>query len=111
MSGNMTLEKLIDWLEKQDPGLIVKDGFGEPHSDRGDYRDLAFSPLPEARIGDMLRHARSADENTFYGYKGGEFKMSGLTSVYIGEWGECGEEITSIHFKYWLLTGKKEGKC
>ena len=105
MYGNMTLGKLIEWLEQQDPELLVKDGFSTPHSDRGSYDELAFTPEPEAKIGDMLKHAKSALGETFTGWKGGEFEMGEYTSVYIGHYGECGEEITSIHFKYWLGTG------
>lgn len=104
--ANMTLEKLINWLEAQDQELVVKDGFGSPHSDRGDYSELAFTPKPEAKIGDMLAHAKNAVDRTFIGWKGGEYKMDLRVSVYIGEYGECGEEITNIHFKYWLLTGE-----
>ena len=104
--ANMRLGELIDWLKAQDQELYVKDGFGSPHSDRGDYSELAFTPKPEAKIGDMLAHAKSAVGNTFTGWKGGEYKMDTYVSVYIGEYGECGEEITNIHFKYWLLTGR-----
>lgn len=107
MYGNVTLGMLIEWLEKQDQDLIVKDGFGSPHSDRGSYEELAFKPLPEARIGDMLAHAKSALGQTFDGYKGGDFTMHENTSCNIGEWGDCGDEIGAIHFKYWLLTGRK----
>jgi hypothetical protein len=107
MYGNMSLGELIDWLEKQDQDLIVKDGFSSPHSDRGSYDELAFTPEPEAKISDMLKHAKAADGTTFFGWKGGKFKMNRNTSVYIGEYGLCGEEITTIHFKYWLLTGEK----
>lgn len=110
MYGNMTLGELIDWLKEQDPELVVKDGFGSPHSDRGSYAELAFSPKKEAKIGDMLSFAKSALGATFKGWKGGDFKMDEFTSVYIGEYGDCGEEITSIHFKYWLLTGRKNKK-
>ena len=107
MLGNMTLGKLIEWLEAQDQDLIVKDGFGSPHSDRGSYYELAFSPEPESKISEMLTHAKSALGATFTGWKGGDFKMGEWTSVYIGKYGECGDEITPIHFKYWILTGKK----
>lgn len=107
MYGNMNLGKLIDWLEKQDQELIVKDGFSSPHSDRGSYDELAFTPEPESKISDMLAHAKSADGGTFEGWKGGDFTMSRSTSVYIGRYGECGEEITQTHFKYWILSGKK----
>lgn len=108
MYANMTLGALIEWLEGQDPEMVVKDGFGSPHSDRGDYSELAFTPEPEAKIADMLANARRALGGTFEGWKGGEFTMGEHTPVYIGNYGECGEEITSTHFKYWLLTGKKE---
>lgn len=109
MMANMTLGTLIEWLEKQNQNLVVNDGFGSPHSDRGDYSELAFKPLPKAKIGDMLKYAKSAIGKTFVGWKGGEYKMDLHTSVYIGEYGDCGEEITTIHFKYWLLTGEEEG--
>lgn len=105
MMGNMTLGRLIRWLEQQDPVMIVKDGFSTPHSDRGSYDELAFTPKSKAKIGDMLKHAKSALGATFTGWKGGKYTMEKDTSVYIGEEGECGEEITSITLKYWLLTG------
>ena len=107
MYANMTLAKLIAWLEQQDPDLMVSDGFGSPHSDRGSYKELAFTPEPKALLGDMLEYARSAMGAEFTGWKGGTYLMDKDTSVYIGECGECGEEITSVHFKYWLLTGRK----
>ena len=70
MYANMTLRDLINWLKNQDPDLIVKDGFSTPHSDRGSYEELAFTPEQQARIGDMLEHAESALGNTFEGWKG-----------------------------------------
>jgi len=87
MYGNMNLGSLIDWLEKQDQELVVKDGFGSPHSDRGSYDELAFDPAPEAKISDMLKYAKSADGAKFEGWKGGVYKMDRSTSVYIGEYG------------------------
>jgi hypothetical protein len=106
MYNHTTLGDLIDWLEKQDRDLIVDDGFGTPHSDRGSYDELAFTPKSKARIGDMLSSARSADGAIFTGWKGGEYLMERGTSVYIGQYGDCGDAITPTHFKYWELTGK-----
>jgi len=108
MISKVTLEYLIDWLEKQDPEMIVKDGFGSGHSDRGSYDNLAFKPLPEAKISDMLEHAKSCVDVKMEGYKGGIFKMHPFTPCYIGQWGECGEAITKAHFKYWLLHSSKK---
>lgn len=97
----MVLGELIKWLESQDPDAVVKDGFSTPHSDRGYYEDLAFTPEPTAKIGDMLSHAKSAVNAVFTGWKGGDYTMFEHTDVHIGEYGDCGEEITSIHLKYW----------
>lgn len=107
MLANMTLGALIEWLEKQDPDLVVDDGFSTPHSDRGDYSELAFTPVDRARIGDMLASARGAVGAIFQGWKGGDYTMELHTPVYIGKYGECGHEITPIHFKYWLLTAER----
>lgn len=104
MYGNITLGDLIDWLEKQNPNLVVKDGFGSPHSDRGSYEELAFDPVEETTFGAMLDHAQSAVGSTYTGWKGGDFVMDRSTPVLIGEYGNCGDEICEIHFKYWLLT-------
>lgn len=107
MYNNTTLGDLIEFLETMDPEMTVKDGFGSPHSDRGSYDELAFDPAPEARIGDMLANAKSANGGTFEGWKGGDFTMCRETPVYIGEYGDCGDPITPVHFKYWKLTSEK----
>lgn len=104
----ITLEDLINWLKSQNQNLIVKDGFGFPHSDRGNYEELAFDPQEYSKISDMLKFAKSAVNKNFKGYKGGLYKMYKSTYVYIGHYGECGEPITSYNFKYWLLTGIEE---
>ena len=108
MYANMKLGRLIDWLKEQDPKLTVKYGFGGPHSDRGSYDELAFEPVDEATFGDMLKYAELANGSTFTGWKGGLYTMDRSTSVYIGDFGECGYEITPTHFKYWLLTAEEE---
>jgi hypothetical protein len=105
MYSNTTLGDLIEFLKTMNPEIIVKDGFGHPHSDRGNYDELAFDPMPESKIRDMLENAESAVGKTFDGWKGGEYIMDLGTPVYIGEFGNCGDPITPIHFKYWKLTG------
>ena len=107
MLDGMMLKDLIQWLEQQDPDVVVEGGFGEPHSDRGSYDELAFDPAEYARIGDMLQHAKSARGQTFTGWKGGEFEMGDYTSTLIGRHGECGEPITSANLRLWVLTGDK----
>lgn len=71
----MNLGELIAALETLDPATKVRDGFGRPHSYRGDYQDLAFEPVNDTTIGAMLAAARSALDATYEGWKGGEYTM------------------------------------
>jgi len=98
----MRLRELIEWLERQDAERTVMNGFGEPHSDRGDYSLLAFEPVKVTTFGEMLAHAAAAEGRTFTGWKGGEYVMNGDTRCRIGKWGECGEDITRAHLELWL---------
>ena len=100
----MTLGELISWLENQPQEKEVVMGFSTPHSDRGSYENLAFTPKNRAVIGDMLGYAREALGSTYYGWKGGDFTMHEHTEVYIGNYGECGEAINSAHFMLWGQT-------
>ena len=99
----MRLRELIEWLERQDAERTVTNGFGEPHSDRGDYSLLAFEPVKVTTFGEMLAHAAAAEGRTFTGWKGGEYVMEGDTRCRIGKWGECGEDITRAHLELWLV--------
>lgn len=94
----MTLGELIKQLEAYPQDLVVKHGFGSPHSDRGNYSDIAFTPEENVSIASMLAHARSAVGKYFSGWKGGEYLMDVSTDAYIGKWGEAGEEITMAFF-------------
>lgn len=83
----MHLKFLIEWLEQQNPDKHVPHGFGRPMSYRGNYEELAFDPVANARIGDMLNHARSAVGAAFQGYKGGEYVMHEYTNCWIAKYG------------------------
>lgn len=98
----MTLEDLIAELEKHNPDKVVRLGFTNPHSYRGDYMDLAFEPAENVRVGDMLTDARSALGTTFHGYKGGEYTMHGHTDCWLAEYGCLGETLGE-HFVPLLL--------
>ncbi len=65
---------------------------------------LAFSPTEKTTFGEMLKHAKSALGETFEGWKGGDYTMDEYTDCHIGEYGTCGEEITTAHFRLWILT-------
>ena len=79
----MTLGEYIKILESKDPTKTVENGLGNPHSWRGSYRELAFEPIGTTTIDHMLGEARSALNNTYEGWKGGEFYMDEDTSINI----------------------------
>lgn len=83
----MSLGLVIERLEKADPNKRVKRGFGQPMSYRGSYDELAFEPVKNTTVGEMLVHARSALGKTFEGYKGGDYTMSEYTPCWIAEYG------------------------
>ena len=96
----MTLRELIDVLGEADPNKVVPIGWGNPHSYRGYYDDLAFEPMRNVRVADMLHDAEASLNATFAGYKGGEFVMNEYVDVYLANYGECGDQISRLLLHY-----------
>lgn len=105
----MRLEQVIERLEREDPNRVCSRGFKTPHSYRGDYRELAFSPTSNVTVGEMLAAARSAVGATYQGYKGGEFRMDLLTPCYIAGIGDYGGDADAIerHLEGMLLDSRE----
>lgn len=85
----MELKKYIERLEAANPDQKVALGLGNPHSWRGRYDELAFEPVENTTVGEMLAEAKSALGTTYLGYKGGEFKMDSETDIHVdldGHW-------------------------
>lgn len=98
----MILKELIERLEKEDPEKIVPLGFSYPHSYRGFYSDLAFEPIENISVGQMLECAKEALDSTYEGYKGGEYTMTEYSNVWIANYGSTGESIGHILLNYML---------
>lgn len=96
----MNLGELIDQLKQYNPGTKVRLGFGSPHSYRGYYEDLAFEPVENTTIGEMLTWAESALDETYQGYKGGTYFMNDWTRVWLAAYGCSGEGIGPILLQY-----------
>lgn len=100
----MNLGRLIEELSKLPQDAVVKDGFGEPMSYRGYYDQCAFEPKENAKIGDMLAHAKAAIGPVFHGYKGGEYRYSTYTDCWIAEYGcTADDSITMAQIKLWQM--------
>lgn len=96
------LKELIEQLEKMPPEGIIPFGFGEPMSYRGHYADLAFEPVENAKVSDMLEFAKSAMGEVFTGYKGDEFEMGEDTDCWIAKYGcSGGDKIGMTLINMW----------
>ncbi len=96
----MTLGKLIEYLENSDKNFVVKRGFGNPHSYRGMYSELAFAPIENITVGRILEFAKAALGKTYTGWGGGDFTMQEYTDCYLANYGECGETIGKLLLDY-----------
>ncbi len=85
----MNLEQYIRLLESFDPAQKLPLGLGNPHSWRGDYYDLAFEPVENITVGEMLQIAENCIDRTFDGWKGGEYKMTPFTTIHVDYRGHC----------------------
>lgn len=83
-----SLGELIAALSAVDGARTVKLGFGNPHSYRGYYEQLAFEPVADTTVADMLAAAQEALDTTYQGWKGGDFTMSESTDVWLAYEGE-----------------------
>lgn len=92
MEGGMTLWELIKFLKCIDGR--VKYGFGNPHSYRGHYVCLAFEPVKNVTVSDMLTSCEEALGETYTGWKGGEFSMDESSECFLAYEGSTGRPIT-----------------
>lgn len=106
-SENYNLGNLIDDLEKYPkyanveiaPFCLYPTGLT---SYRGYYSDLAITYSDSGKTlncGELLSICKKAVDKEFYGYKGGEFKMSRKTVVWLAPYGRTTDVI---------LTGVKD---
>lgn len=101
----VTLGRLIEWLREQ-PNKRLARGFTSAHSDRGNYVNLAFEP-GEASTYDMTEVAQRAVDRVFTGDKGGNFRMTLETQVFLGFYGTCGAPITEDTLDEWENEGNE----
>jgi len=95
----MNLGELIDALECEDSSDPVSFDFAYFHPDgvhswRGVYSELAIGYSGEFKrerttVGDLLAILRKADGDWFTGYKGGEYRMTRKTPVWVSNHDEA----------------------
>lgn len=112
-SRTMTLGQLIEQFEKCKPDSNVTYAFGDIRPNtisswRGVYSQLAINYVrddEQTTVADMLAILRGALGNTYDGYKGGTYRMTASTPVWVSNWGRCEHlAITGIVEKYGHVT-------
>ncbi len=105
--GTMSLGKLIEELSRcdEDKDVIFDFAYFRPdglHSYRGFYHHLAIGYSSEyhkesVTVGKLLEDLKHAVGTTFYGWKGGDYKMEEWTPVWVANSGEaCSTAIDCI---------------
>lgn len=97
---HLTLGGAISALAGINPDLPVSFSSGgapgRPHSYRGYYSDLSFSPDENSTVGDFLTSCRASLGQTFQGYKGGDFIMKDDTPLWTASSGNTGLAIIGV---------------
>lgn len=106
----MNLAELIDTLERYPSEQEVRHGLGNPHSYRGYYEQLAFEPIRDTSVGQMLDAANSCVGRSFAGWKGGDFVMTPDTQVWLSRRGGVVEAPLSCYQLAWMLGDEVRGR-
>lgn len=93
LNNGANLGQLIEYLKSRPSDEVWSRGFMNPHSYRGYYEELAFEPAENTSVAEMLAAARGALGEVFEGYKGGDYKMTLHTGVWLASYGLCGIPI------------------
>ncbi len=100
---HLTLDGLIECCINSPQEYTVTfengDGVGNPHSYRGYYSDLSFETTNEVKtVKEMWALCcHHCLDQTFEGYKGGDFLMTGSTPLWCADYGCCGEAIVEAY--------------
>lgn len=92
----MNLRKLLEVLYNLDKDTVIENGFHNPHSYRGYYEELAVEPKDNCKVSELIDILEEAYDNTYRGYKGGDYTMHGDCRVFIAYEGSCGVLIEGV---------------
>lgn len=89
-STDMLLGDFADiFLNMKDNYFVFEDAFSSAHSYRGYYDELAFEPASNVSLAEIKREINKAFNESFEGYKGGEYKYDSDTPVHLACYGSA----------------------
>lgn len=91
---NLTLGQLYHLLNALGPNRTAQVQLTEPHSYRGNYKDVAFEleHCADISLWASMMYVRDSIHSTFCGWKGGEYRMDTHSRVWIAPVGICRED-------------------
>lgn len=102
----MTVGEILDHLRRLDPNRLTRWMFGNPHSYRGYYEQVAMSILDVRQsVGDEILGVECC-LGLHEGYKGGSFMMSPSTPVWVADYGSVGFPLTTGFLDLFLGDGE-----
>jgi hypothetical protein len=99
---HLTLGEAIELLKALDPEAPIRTedglGVGNVCSYRGYYSDLGFKPVPrKTSVIEVLSDLEAALDQTFEGYKGGDFRIGPETPLWLSPYGDAsGDAVMGI---------------
>jgi hypothetical protein len=96
---HLTIGDVVAAMEKLPPNKALRWSLKYPKSYRGYYEDLAVSCDDYPYL--VWEQIAEIDNwmKTFEGYKGGSFKMTLETAVWVAAYGDCGFPLTEGFLK------------
>ena len=100
---HLTLDKAIKMLSDMPPALPIQFDWNGEYPDsgmsyRGYYSDLSFDWKPtKTTVREFLKECKAALDETYTGYKGGDYIMDGSTPLWAAEYGNTGRAIIGIN--------------
>lgn len=92
--GAMSLGMVLVYLRSLPPGTLVSK-FIDAHSYRGYYECIGVQPTNETTTAaESIDFFKSINGQTYFGWKGGEFRMRHASRVFIASEGSCGKPMT-----------------
>lgn len=80
------------FLKMKDDTFVFTEGFGNVHSYRGYYNEVAFEPKSGVTLLEVKQAINLAYYDEHYGYKGGEYRYDFSTPAHLAMYGCCSDE-------------------
>lgn len=80
------------FLNMKNDSFVFKEAFGNTHSYRGYYDEVAFERVSNVTLKQVKESVDAAFNNEFSGYKGGVYRYDSDTTAHLTYYGTCSDD-------------------